>query len=78
MWVSTGSGFGFRSLGFGSHGCLCFGGLGELILDLWFCSVMAESKRKRSRKASGGERVKMGEKKKVGPVTVINWDPQKN
>jgi hypothetical protein len=38
MWVSTGSGFGFRSLGFGSHSCLCFGGLGGLILDLWFWS----------------------------------------
>ncbi len=38
MWVSMGSGFGFRSLGFGSHGCLCFGGLGGLILDLWFWS----------------------------------------
>jgi hypothetical protein len=41
-------------------------------------SVMAESKRERSRKAYGGEREKTGEKNKMGPVTVINWDPQKN
>jgi hypothetical protein len=31
---------------------------------------MAESQRERSREASGGERVKMGEKKQVGPATV--------
>jgi hypothetical protein len=41
-------------------------------------SVWAESKRERSREAYGGEREKMGRKKKcVGPVTVINWDPPK-
>jgi predicted membrane chloride channel (bestrophin family) len=40
-------------------------------------SVMAESKRERCSTASRGERErKWGEKKKVGPVTVINWDPQ--
>jgi hypothetical protein len=31
---------------------------------------MAESQRERSKEASGGERVKMGEKKKMGPITV--------
>jgi hypothetical protein len=36
MCVSTGNGFGFQSLGLGSHGGLCFGGHGGLILDLWF------------------------------------------
>ena len=39
-------------------------------------SVMAE-RRERGREAVE-EREKMGEKNKVGPATVINWDPQKN
>jgi hypothetical protein len=37
---------------------------------------MPESKGKRSREANGGEREKMGRKKKhVGPVTVIKLEP---
>ena len=35
---------------------------------------MSERERQRS---SGGEREKMGEKNKVGPTMVINWDPKK-
>jgi hypothetical protein len=39
-------------------------------------SVWAESKRERSREAYGGEREKIGRKKeRVGPVTVLNWNP---
>ncbi len=38
---------------------------------------MAESNREKQR-STGGESEKMGRKKKVGPATVINWDPQKN
>jgi hypothetical protein len=44
-------------------------------------SVMAESKRERSKEASGGERERErerenGEKRRnIGLVTVINWDP---
>jgi hypothetical protein len=40
---------------------------------------MPESKRERSSTSSGGEREREngGEnKKRVSPVTVINWDPQ--
>jgi hypothetical protein len=40
-------------------------------------AVMAESKRDKSREVWRRER-KWEEKKKVSPVTVINWDPQKN
>ena len=40
-------------------------------------SVMAESKRERSREASGGERENGRKKERVGPVTVINWDSHK-
>jgi hypothetical protein len=41
-------------------------------------SVMAESKREREAEKLTEEREKTGEKNKVGPTTVINWDPQKN
>ena len=39
--------------------------------------VIAKSKREReAEKHYGGEREKMGRKKeRVGPVTVLNWDP---
>ena len=42
---------------------------------------MAKSNREKQRSTGGErerEREKMGRKKKVGPATVINWDPQKN
>ena len=38
-------------------------------------SVMVESKRERSREAFGRERENGRKKERVGPVTVINWDP---
>jgi hypothetical protein len=42
-------------------------------------SIMAESKREREKQKSLRRREReTGEKNKVGPATVINWDPQKN
>ena len=41
-------------------------------------SVMAERRERERQRSSGGEREKTGEKNKVGPEMVINWDPQKN
>ena len=38
-------------------------------------SVMARSKRERSREVFGGERENGRKKERVGPITVINWDP---
>ena len=50
------------------------GGLTESNEERESGSVMAESKRERSREASGGERENRRKKEHVGPVTVINWD----
>ena len=55
--------------------CFCFAGYFFVCLLRWSGREMFERERQRS---SGGEREKMGEKNKVGPATVINWDPQKN
>ena len=41
-------------------------------------SVMAERREREAEKQWRREREKTGEKNKVGPATVINWDPQKN
>ena len=40
-------------------------------------SVMAERRERERQRSTGGER-ENGRKEEGGPVTVINWDPQKN
>ena len=46
---------------------------------MWVWPKAREREKQGSREAEleEREREKMGEKKNVGPVTVINWDPQR-